>query len=496
MKWLLVLASFCSAAAATGNVGPQGITLQGTILTPANQPEEAASVTFTLQVVSPGSEDCLLYQETQTVNMTSSSGAFSLVLGSGTRSGVGFQSTSTLAQIFNNSSGTISSLTCASGSSYTPNSSDSRKIVLTFDDGSGPQTLSPSLSVESVPFALMADSLQGKAASDLINVNTSSAAVSQANLESVFQSSSNVTQLLALINGTSSLYSTPSGTNAFTGGVSFSSPPTLTTEPTSANQVANKKYCDSTIAGDTADTSLSSLSNSDSGKVIEWNGSKWVAQTVTVSGSSITSGTIGGSTSVSTTGSITTSSSIGTATAYLYDHSGAGPGYIGLQAPTNIAGSGGASYTLKLPNQVASAAGQVLTASDTSGNLTWATPTVSSQPYVIGGTYVGTFGASQILVEHPMPIAVSIPSGCTNSRFEFSVAASASTTISLQKCTGSGFTSCTQFGTAVIAAAGKVATFSCTATSFVAGTDSLVISGPSTADLTASNAGWAIYGTR
>lgn len=121
----------------------------------------------------------------------------------------------------------------------------------------------------------------------------------------------------------------------------------------------------------------------------------------------------------------------------------------------------------------------------------------ANQPFVIGGTFVGVLGNAQVLTQLPLPINVTVPAGCTNSRFEFVTAATASTTISLQKCTGAGFTSCTQFGTAVISAAGKVASFTCaSATSFTAGTDSILITGPATADTTAATAGWAIYGTR
>lgn len=120
-----------------------------------------------------------------------------------------------------------------------------------------------------------------------------------------------------------------------------------------------------------------------------------------------------------------------------------------------------------------------------------------AQPFVIGGTFVGVLANSQVLTQFPFPINVTIPANCTNSRFEFLTAATASTTISLQKCTGTGFTSCTQFGTATISASGKVASFTCaSATSFTAGTDSLVVLGPAIADATAATAGWAIYGTR
>src|ERR1039458_10900549 len=111
---LLTISSFASAA---DNYTPQGITLQGTILTPAGQPEEGKSVVFTVQITSPGVTPCTLYVESQTLDMKNSGGAFSLVLGTGSRSGSGFQATSTLAQAFNNSFGLIPGLTCTSGSS-------------------------------------------------------------------------------------------------------------------------------------------------------------------------------------------------------------------------------------------------------------------------------------------------------------------------------------------------------------------------------------------
>ena len=72
---------------------PQAITLQGTILTPSGLPLETASVGFTVEIRSPGAENCLLYRETHTLNMTNSGGAFSLPIGTGVRAGGGFQET-------------------------------------------------------------------------------------------------------------------------------------------------------------------------------------------------------------------------------------------------------------------------------------------------------------------------------------------------------------------------------------------------------------------
>jgi hypothetical protein len=176
MSALTILSACLSVAAwATDNFSPQGLTLQGTILNAAGQPEEAASVSFMIQIMSPSASGCLLYSETQTLNMSNSSGAFALTIGAGARAGVGFQATSTLAQVFSNSSGIINSLTCTTGASYTPASNDSRNVVVTFNDGSGPQTFSQALAVESAPYSLFADqatTLQGLNPTNFIQTNT------------------------------------------------------------------------------------------------------------------------------------------------------------------------------------------------------------------------------------------------------------------------------------------------------------------------------------
>lgn len=63
-----------------------------------------------------------------------------------------------------------------------------------------------------------------------------------------------------------------------------------------------------------------------------------------------------------------------------------------------------------------------------------------------------------------------IPTDCNGSDIQVGTAATdGSTVFSIQKCTGAGFTSCSQFGTFTFAIAGASATFSCTATSFTPG---------------------------
>lgn len=172
-------------------------------------------------------------------------------------------------------------------------------------------------------------------------------------------------------------------------------------------------------------------------------------------------------------------------------------GQWGTSAGNVFRTSGNVGIGTSTPTQKLSVAGTI---ESTSGGIKFPDGTIQTsaiQPFVMGGTFVGTLESSQILMQFPFPINVIIPAGCANSRFEVATATTSSVIVTLEKCTGAGFSSCTQIGTATISASGKVASFNCaSATSFVAGADSLVIKGPAAADTTAGNAGWSIYGTR
>ncbi|MCB0379545.1 MAG: hypothetical protein KDD33_13720, partial [Bdellovibrionales bacterium] len=81
---------------------PSSMIYQGQILKPSGHALEEPVVTFTVEIFSPGAEECLLYQETHTLNMTGTKGVFTLPLGEGSRSGSDWEDTSTLVQAFNN----------------------------------------------------------------------------------------------------------------------------------------------------------------------------------------------------------------------------------------------------------------------------------------------------------------------------------------------------------------------------------------------------------
>ncbi len=273
MRWgwffVAALAAFNLVAQSAAANSPQALMLQGTILNPAGLPQEDASVAFTVELRSPGAENCLLYSESHTLNMTNSGGAFSLPIGSGTRSGAGFQATSTLADVFDNGASNITGLTCTTGTSYDPIALHSRKIQITFDDGSGPQSLTQTLSVQSVPYALYSDSaktLGPLGPTDFLQTNILTG-LTQPNVDSVFASNANVVELLALIAGTSSQYAKSAGAQTFSGAVS------LTSAGTGLSVTNNVAIGGTTsIGGITSITNATASTNSTSGAVVVTGG--------------------------------------------------------------------------------------------------------------------------------------------------------------------------------------------------------------------------------
>ncbi len=274
-KILTLLYGIVLATTAMAQSSPQAMSLQGKILDASNTPVEAASVTFAIQILSPGIEQCLLYQETQTINMSGSGGIFSLPLGAGTRSGAGFENTSSLATIFNNASGALTGLTCLVGTSYAPSGGAIRKIKLTFDAGTGPQVVTQTLDLQAVPFALYADSLQGRTPANFLQTSAQTTQIKVDNLAL----DANYNELLALIAGTSTQYALPNGSN-FTpaADVNLNSHKIINlTAPTAGTDAVNKTYSDTKLGGAALDTTGLTTN----GQSIRWNNTlnKWEVYT-------------------------------------------------------------------------------------------------------------------------------------------------------------------------------------------------------------------------
>jgi hypothetical protein len=191
---------------------PQTFVYQGQILQGGTTPLEAPSVIFTIKILSPGPEACVLYQEQHSVNMTSTNGVFSLGIGNGVRSGSNYEDTSNLQNVFSNTSAFSSLSTCVTGTSYTPASGATRKIRVSYFDGSSTVTLSQDHHLQATPFAWYANSLQGLTPTNFVQVNPVQN-VTQSNLEAVF-GGTNYTGLLSLIAGSSNLYMRKDSTGA------------------------------------------------------------------------------------------------------------------------------------------------------------------------------------------------------------------------------------------------------------------------------------------
>lgn len=155
----------------------QGLTYQGRILKADGQPLQATAVQFVFLITDP-TGNCVLYSEALTTNMAGSAGNFSLNVGSGIRLDGGSH---TWKQVFTNA-GTLSSLNCGSGSTYTPAATDERLLKVTFNDGSGAQPIS-AMSIRAAPFALQADQVSGYGTANLAKISGSGSA----NIFSPFQ---------------------------------------------------------------------------------------------------------------------------------------------------------------------------------------------------------------------------------------------------------------------------------------------------------------------
>jgi hypothetical protein len=102
------------------------VTYEGQIIKPDSNPLENASVDFRLKIFNQA-KTCLLWQETQNLNMTGSEGNFKISIGAGTNTATPVTS---FRAIFQNAG----ALTCNGGSTYSPPISEQRTLLIEFDD--------------------------------------------------------------------------------------------------------------------------------------------------------------------------------------------------------------------------------------------------------------------------------------------------------------------------------------------------------------------------
>lgn len=209
------------------------VTLQGRIITPSGEPLAEAGVKIRVQILTPNLNECILYDETHTIDMSSTEGLFSV----GVNDGLGTRNDSNAwnfaSAISNATAKTVASTHCTSGSgsiTYTPSNNDERKIAVYFQragtaiweemtDSSGRPYLTHS------PYAMEANNavaVGGFASDSLCRVANSG--VPQ-NIPAF--SSADFTELQSLVAGTSAKFMKSSSTEGTTLPVLTANPVTL-----------------------------------------------------------------------------------------------------------------------------------------------------------------------------------------------------------------------------------------------------------------------------
>ena len=171
------------ALAATDN--PFAFTYQGRVLTADGSGPLLDTVDLRLDIFDP-SGTCLLYEETQSgIDLSTSSGLFSVLVGSAMANRtVNVDPGLAIPHVFANKGSLLvpPGPFCTYG--YSPAAGDNRILRVTVTPLSTrvPTTLTPDMTINSVPFASVAETLQGLGPSDLIQATGT---VSQAAMQSL-----------------------------------------------------------------------------------------------------------------------------------------------------------------------------------------------------------------------------------------------------------------------------------------------------------------------
>ena len=424
------------------NESPQSFTLDGQLLqTGTTNPLLDTGAKITIDILNPA-KTCILYEEQQTVNTSTTNGYYNIQVGSavGSAQRTASDPGNTMVNVFQNLTaiaGTSAPGQTCTGNSYTPVPGDIRyfRITVTPSATGVADTLSPDTILSSVPTALVAQTLQGLDASSFLQVNTSGGAnVTQANLNALFtgtaytnlqsiESGNFVTQSSTAGTSLSSYSSAPSTPaagsvwyNSTSGAIQYyngTSTQTLSTGGGITSINVDSNLTANGTAGGTINASGQTIGLNTTGvtagtypkvTVDQYGrvtaGSSLLASDIPtlttagqVSGNTITSGTISGTTAINTSGAITTT---GTITGASVSATGANfrsltltnPSmqYLTIEPPASITGT----PVFVLPGTTGSA-NQVLT-TDGSGNLSWTTVGTGNGSVTSVGTGTGLTG--------------------------------------------------------------------------------------------------------
>ncbi|NCN95301.1 MAG: hypothetical protein GW917_01110, partial [Bdellovibrionales bacterium] len=213
--------------------GTSGITYQGRLIRPDGSPVTSTLVQFKLQVRTPGTEDCLLFEEIQNHDLSATKGVFAISLGDGSGVRQDSNSWNLFDSLSNRKAFGFTASDCTGPNTYTPNTSDNRKFRVSFNDGtfSGWETL-PLQTINYIPMSIESYAVGGFPASSLLRLEDSGTLGTSSPL-----TTAQYNEILSLVGGTSSLFEKAGNLNG-------SSIPTLA-----------------------------------SGNSLQWNGSNWAAIT-------------------------------------------------------------------------------------------------------------------------------------------------------------------------------------------------------------------------
>ncbi len=209
-----------------------GISYHGRLLKSDGSSVVSSAVQLQVQIRSSGNENCLLYSEIQTKDLSTTDGLFSLTLNDG--SGVRNDSSGlTVPQVLaNQGSKTLPGGACAVGTTYTPASTDGRRLKVYFNDGSfsGWEPF-PDEAINYVPLAIESQQIAGYKATNLLRGPASSSITEL--------TAPQLTEFLNIVNGISTQYINSSATASV-------SIPSYTTASPPTTPVAGSFWFDST----------------------------------------------------------------------------------------------------------------------------------------------------------------------------------------------------------------------------------------------------------
>ncbi|MFN9068369.1 MAG: hypothetical protein ACK5V3_14135, partial [Bdellovibrionales bacterium] len=236
---LKTLTFFFTFLMTTVSFAVSGITYHGRILRSNDTPMTSSTTQFRIQVRTPGTENCLLWEETQNLDMTGSNGVFSLTIAD--TSANSYLRTDPYAwgmdRVFSNRTNFTSLTNCTIGNLYNPTAADGRTLQVFFrENPASPWEPMPLTKINFVPLALNSIQFEGFRATEFLKIDP---AASQTPL-----TTGQVNTLLQVIAGTTTVYVKPGDTASGDLSGTFAAPvvdglqnvPVLATAPT-LNQV-------------------------------------------------------------------------------------------------------------------------------------------------------------------------------------------------------------------------------------------------------------------